>query len=378
MFKTTKAKVIAVVIFCMICISITVGLILYKNIEIDDDKEVEPKDEPTNIITKDVSGIDKKGTYNQNDLKLEEKRITREKAEITYFEIYGLKNKIIQDSINDEIRETALNYYKEDIKDLNEVINVSVRMNKMANYSNVLSIELYYVAKKDDNGDGLYDGFKGLNYDLTTGEKIPVNKVFTADAPIEDILRNSAYYSFLSNGELDMNLAGDLMVKDYTDIEDKVADFIYAYKSGKITDFSFSTNNIYIYYGDDGIVTIDMEKYADYIAIYNRYLTNESIFEVSSIGLKNLFTLTDREQDVYYYTNYQKESNYLIDLSISCYDEEDEYINKFLQNKIKDMEAEIEKVKAYANKDSNKFYILNYHIYVYLLKDSLTADRYFC
>ena len=85
MFKTTKAKVIAVVIFCMICISITVGLILYKNIEIDDDKEVEPKDEPTNIITKDVSGIDKKGTYNQNDLKLEEKRITREKAEITYF-----------------------------------------------------------------------------------------------------------------------------------------------------------------------------------------------------------------------------------------------------------------------------------------------------
>ena len=121
-----------------------------------------------------------------------------------------------------------------------------------------------------------------------------------------------------------MNLAGDLMVKDYTDIEDKVADFIYAYKSGKITDFSFSTNNIYIYYGDDGIVTIDMEKYADYIAIYNRYLTNESIFEVSSIGLKNLFTLTDREQDVYYYTNYQKERNYLIDLSISYNDEEDE------------------------------------------------------
>ena len=234
MFKTTKAKVIAVVIFCMICISITVGLILYKNIEIDDDKEVEPKDEPTNIITKDVSGIDKKGTYNQNDLKLEEKRITREKAEITYFEIYGLKNKIIQDSINDEIRETALNYYKEDIKDLNEVINVSVRMNKMANYSNVLSIELYYVAKKDDNGDGLYDGFKGLNYDLTTGEKISFEKIFTSDAPMQDILRQSAYYSFVENGELEMNLAGDLIVNDYNDIEDKVIEFLDLYKNKKI------------------------------------------------------------------------------------------------------------------------------------------------
>ena len=88
MFKTTKAKVIAVVIFCMICISITVGLILYKNIEIDDDKEVEPKDEPTNIITKDVSGIDKKGTYNQNDLKLEEKDNKRKGRNYIFWNIW--------------------------------------------------------------------------------------------------------------------------------------------------------------------------------------------------------------------------------------------------------------------------------------------------
>ena len=334
MFKTTKAKVIAVVIFCMICISITVGLILYKNIEIDDDKEVEPKDEPTNIITKDVSGIDKKGTYNQNDLKLEEKRITREKAEITYFEIYGLKNKIIQDSINDEIRETALNYYKEDIKDLNEVINVSVRMNKMANYSNVLSIELYYVAKKDDNGDGLYDGFKGLNYDLTTGEKISFEKIFTSDAPMQDILRQSAYYSFVENGELEMNLAGDLIVKDYNDIEDKVIEFLDLYKNKKIKEFSFSPSKIYVYLKDSKILEIDMEKYADYIAIYNRYLTKESIFEESGIGLKNLFTLTDRYPEINTYTNYQKGSNYFIDVSIEDYTENDEISKKIIQDKI--------------------------------------------
>lgn len=377
MFKTTKSKVIFVAIFCILCIVVTVGLVLYKNIEINDEIDDGNKEEVITNKEKDVAGIDVKGTYNQNDLMIDEKRTTTGKAEVLYKQIYGLKNKMIQDSINDEIREVALNCYKDKVKDLNQVINVSVSMSKMANYSNVLSLETYYVAKKDDNGDGVYSGYKCLNYDLTTGEKIPINKVFTSDAPIEDILRDSAYYSFLSNGELDMNLAGDLIVKDYTDIEDKVANFIYAYKMGRITDFSFSTNNIYIYYGDDGIVTIDMEKYADYIAIYNRYLTNESIFEVSSIGLKNLFTLTDREKDVYYYTNYQKESNYLIDLSISCYDEDDEYIAKFLQNKIKDMEAEIEKVKAYANKDSNKFYILNYHIYVSLLRDNLTADRYF-
>ncbi len=362
MFKTTKAKVIAVVIFCMICISITVGLILYKNIEIDDDKEVEPKDEPTNIITKDVSGIDKKGTYNQNDLKLEEKRITREKAEITYFEIYGLKNKIIQDSINDEIRETALNYYKEDIKDLNEVINVSVRMNKMANYSNVLSIELYYVAKKDDNGDGLYDGFKGLNYDLTTGEKISFEKIFTSDAPMQDILRQSAYYSFVENGELEMNLAGDLIVNDYNDIEDKVIEFLDLYKNKKIKEFSFSPSKIYVYLKDSKILEIDMEKYADYIAIYNRYLTKESIFEESGIGLKNLFTLTDRYPEINTYTNYQKESNYFIDVSIQDYTENDEISKKIIQDKIEGIEAEINRAKTNAAKDPNSFYVVNYHI----------------
>ena len=32
------------------------------------------------------------------------------------------------------------------------------------------------VAKKDDDGDGFYQGFKGLNYDLTTGEKITFDK----------------------------------------------------------------------------------------------------------------------------------------------------------------------------------------------------------
>ena len=47
MFKTTKAKVIAVVIFCMICISITVGLILSKNIEIDESNYIAEKTQST-------------------------------------------------------------------------------------------------------------------------------------------------------------------------------------------------------------------------------------------------------------------------------------------------------------------------------------------
>ena len=47
---------------------------------------------------KDVLGIDLKGTYNENDLDIQEKRVTKEKIEISYCQIYGLKDKIIQDN----------------------------------------------------------------------------------------------------------------------------------------------------------------------------------------------------------------------------------------------------------------------------------------
>ena len=108
MFKTTKAKVIFVIIFCAICISVTLGLILYKNIEIEQEFS-----EDTNALSedsekqKDIAGIDLNGTYNQNDLRIEEKRVAKEKVEISYCQIYGLKDKIIQDNINKELENVA-------------------------------------------------------------------------------------------------------------------------------------------------------------------------------------------------------------------------------------------------------------------------------
>ncbi|MEI3402366.1 MAG: hypothetical protein V8R51_08785 [Clostridia bacterium] len=78
MFKTIKAKVIFVIIFCIICISTTLGLILYKNIEIDrdfiKDSNIANVEETKG---KEEKGIDLKGTYNQNDLTIQEKKATK-------------------------------------------------------------------------------------------------------------------------------------------------------------------------------------------------------------------------------------------------------------------------------------------------------------
>ena len=112
MFKTTKAKVIFVAIFSAICLIVTAILIVYQSIEIEGKNGETSNEISKETKEKDVPGIDLKGTYNQNDLVIEEKSVTLEKIEIRYFQISGLKNKEIENKINKEIEQTALNCYK--------------------------------------------------------------------------------------------------------------------------------------------------------------------------------------------------------------------------------------------------------------------------
>ncbi len=363
MFKTTKAKVIFVAIFSIICLIVTAILIVYQRIEIED-KEENIVEESKNTKENDYPGIDLKGTYNQNDLQIEEKAISQNKIEIRYPRISGLKNKNIENKINKEIEQIALNCYKEKIKDLNEVINVQVDMWVESNFANTISFQLTYYAKIDDNDDGSYLDNKGINYDLNTGKKITINKLFTADAPIENILRKSAYYSLIEN-YTEPNLAGHLTVTDYGNIEDDVADIIYLYKSGQITEFYYTPKQI-CFFCKDNFITIDMEKWSEYIAIYNRFLSKESLFENNNVGIKNIYTLATRYKDIFYYTNYQNENNYFIDISIDIQaSESDIFAKELANNKIMEIEDEIEKVKQIAVQNPNEFYILNYYIMIY-------------
>lgn len=370
MLRTTKAKIIFVTIFSVICLVTTAMLIVYHNIDIEEKNEENQQEVATVTDEQNIPGIDLKGTYNQNDLIIEEKAVTQEKIEIRYLQISGLKDKTVQDKINKEIEQIAINCYKEKVENLNQVINIQVGMWEASNFSNTISFELSYTAKIDDDDDGYYQGFLGLNYDLNTGNKVTIDKIFTADAPIENILRQSAYHSLIQNRTED-NLAGDFVVSNYGNIEEEMAEFVKLYKDGKITEFYYTPISINIYYREDQVITINMEDFAEYIALYNRYLNVESIFENSDIGIKNLYTLTRRYNDVYYYTNYQNEANYFIDISIDFQSTpNDEFAKKIIQNKITDIEKEIEKIKQKVSENTNNFYILNYYISVYTGEES--------
>ena len=312
-------------------------LVMYKRIDIkyDNSEETSKTEETKANESTNEKGIDLKGKYNQNDLKIVEKRVTKERVEITYFQIDGLKDQKIQDKINKEIEIEALNGYKENI-DLDKVVNASISLYKTANFSNILSFSSFSWGKINDDSDDLINVQKGFTYDLNTGNLIKLEDLFTTNAPITEILRKSAYYGFVSN-RAEMNLSGDLQVNNYGNIEEDVADFIEQYKNGKITDFYCTPSAIMIIY-DEIYIPVSFEEWADYINIYNKYLSSESLYKSNNIGYKNLYTLTDRTlNDFYYYTNYQNEKNYFIEISV-LWDEDNssDFEKQLVSNKIKD------------------------------------------
>lgn len=376
MFKTTKSKIMFVVIFSVICVLVTTLLIIYKNIDTEDEQKEIIEETSQNTKEKDVKGIDLNGTYDQNDIQLEEKKYTTPKVEIQYYEIRGLKNKTIQERINKELEEYGMGLYRD--SNMDEIEKITVFMWNPGNYANVASfVTTYIVEKIGEDLENIVE-VKGLNYDLTTGEQIPINKLFTSDAPIEDILRKSAYYSFAAtNSQMEENLIGEMLIEDYGDIEDKISEFIYLYKKGKITNYSFSENSITIYYKDNNRVTISMEDYAEYIAIYNRYLTTESIYERNDIGIKNIYTLATRYSKSYYYQKYQKGKNYFIDINMYYYPNEEykDFEKNLVNEKIANIEKEIDKVLTLANRNSEKFYILNYYISVNTFEEWSTKQN---
>ena len=99
---------------------------MYKRIDIkyDNSEETFKTEETKANESTNEKGIDLKGKYNQNDLKIVEKRVTKERVEITYFQIDGLKDQKIQDKINKEILEIMKNDKKNSFGKINLILPI--------------------------------------------------------------------------------------------------------------------------------------------------------------------------------------------------------------------------------------------------------------
>lgn len=239
------------------------------------------------------------------------------------------------------------------------------------NFSNVLSINLYKgiqtnkINEYDQNVWEFED--KNLNYDLTTGNKLEFEDLFTNTASIKNIISQSAYTS-LANKYLDGEyidedtLETDMDTVRNSNLEEEAFRIVNNYISGKNIDFNFSTNYIYLTI-EDSSIQIKMADFYESIAIYNRFISETEIFE--NKPTKELYVFLNRYYnyiDTPYYVKVEEiKEGVFIDITLEGCENED--INRVYDLYISQLNNEIENYKEEINKDPNKAMIISSYIY---------------
>lgn len=281
-----RNTVIFLLIFMIICIGITIFFIFNA-------KKQSNKNDTTNSVTESIKesiipdnlGITSKyETFTVNPVNFEKIYLikgTDENAEVSYVSIDGLKDKNIQESINNAIKSEVMDLYSKNKK------GVEITAKCYASFSNVMSVLVQAY------GNSVHIE-KGLNFNLVTGDILKFEDLFTNNANIRTILNQSyvdSYKQFKLDGiiqdELTTNKDVEYYDKEYeksiqerlSDIESKVFKFVNDYRNGEKFEFYFTNSSINIINKDIYIVKIKMSEYFNDIAIYNRYKNENNIYD---------------------------------------------------------------------------------------------------
>lgn len=191
-----KKLFICVAIFAVISVSITGILISTENHKGNNSISFGDKNDDltiNNIENMLEKTIDLHGTYNENDLLVNEKKeifkIANEDVEIEIPQIKGLKNKTIENKINNDM----INRISEIINNFSnnsEIKKFYSSYETMGNFSNVL----WNVSYEDDRSHH-YKKI-GMNYELINGEKLKVEDLFVDDM---DYYYDNVYYYYFKD-----------------------------------------------------------------------------------------------------------------------------------------------------------------------------------
>ena len=349
--KAIRGMIIGTIVIVIATIGITIGLILAKNnIKTDFDNNFEKQ--PVQVLKNDgIQGASLFDKYNENSLNIEkvsytqgERQVQTEygdiysvnKLDLNYIKISGLKNKEIEEKINEEICNKAFGMYTQEMLNDEKTINISIDTQKMASFSNVLSVIIDgHMEKYAENGEEEFEDFDVvyLNYNLQTGEKIEFKDLFTYNAPIKSIIGESAYESLAWEY---LNETSDMSQVEYGKLENRVYNIVVEYLNNPNINFGFNNRYICMYINND-YIEIDMTKYYNSIAIYNRFLTNISLYEDDSIGCKNAFIFSKRYGNKDYVEsgeNYYIDIIWQSDVDNSWKEQREEFIQNELNEKI--------------------------------------------
>lgn len=307
------------------------------------------------------------GTYDQNDLLIVDKEIEHELIMGGFFtlkQISGLKDKNVENKINADIEEKFLKTIEEtsELYD-DDALYAGYYYGSMvsANFSNVLSIAGYVVANNKD-GERI-DVHINLNYNLVNGEEIKFRDLFTQDADIQTMLRAALYRK---NEEIRViRESWDEVYQGQQELtEDEINKVIKNFNDGEEFVFSFTPYEINIHAPKE--CSIKFEDFADMVTIYDKYLTDESLYEKENIGLKDIVTCSREsfyKDDLYKKTSYEGK-NLFYDITINdniYYDDQDilkETTRSKLNECLSNVNKKIEEYEVLAQNNPNQMYIV--------------------
>lgn len=288
MSQQKKANIIFAIIIIFIVIastSLTCYFIIRHNKSVDKDpvtntfeEEYQPYIEFSKVSKKDTIDIYQEYPVNPIDINL-----------IGTVSITGLKDKGVEEKVNTILSELEA---LENEDDYGCYVNFNV--------SNVLSITCDEEAR---------------NIDLTTGEEIKLEELFNQDTNMDALIRQEAYQYVCYIGDC---MAGIYYEDDYENTaENEMIAFLQDYKNNRstfgigYTSFNFYRNQEYGWF-----YASSYAPYYDELTIYDRFLTDEDIYEeeITTYCLPQTceFVVNFSDNDDYYQTGeFLNDTNYL-------------------------------------------------------------------
>lgn len=373
---STNKIIISLIVFAIISITITAILIIQRNNTSAPNQEITSGDVNIAVKHDKIIGTKINQKYNQNDLEIIETQMQEDGLEYVSIRISGLKNKEIENKINEDIareeaslKENVLSNEmgEYDSRYLNEYVN--------ANFSNVLSLALYG-SKYGSNSRNQLNESRYLNYDLTTGNRLKLEDLFVPGADIDLYAQNSIYKELLHDTFSEKGVFFDPQYwesGECTYVVDEIDElkFIKEFNKYKTApkDFYFSYNQISIIYGEDydNYAYIRFKDCMDDLAIFDKFVTEESIFERDDIGVKNLYVCSNATTGKGYYAFIDDvTSNFRIDARVypvvnERILESQKYIET-LEKLKQDIAGRKNDIKEIAKKNKDKYYYLTINV----------------
>lgn len=224
------------------------------------------------VSSNDEKYIQLNELYEENALTFVNKKVQVNNNDCEYIQLSGLKQAKAENNINKGI----LNK----VKELSKKENKSIYVSKKGNFSNILSV-VFYVEEQN-----LTQIIDTLNYSLVTGDKLTIKDLFLSTADITSII-NKEISKQINNNSINVE---DIINNKYK--------------------FYFDQSAVYLLL-DDNILEINFYDYYESFGLYNKYLTNISIFKNDNVEGNDLLAASYRGNGIY--SKLDVEDNIFID-----------------------------------------------------------------